>query len=112
LGGNAFHTRLVCGHKERDPLARIEIAVAKQITPRGNVSQHFLTPLKRHSPQVVTLEVKQIENVIHDWDVTPGRSMPVTLADACTLLHQAERGPALFVQGDDFAVENGGLRFD
>ena len=34
------------------------------------------------------------------------------LANPGALLHQAERGSPLFVKGDHFAVENGGLRAD
>ena len=63
--------------------------------------------------QVVAVEVEQVEGVVDDGNVVAGApDAAAACADSGALLHQAERGPALLVERDDLAVEDGRARLD
>ena len=62
------------------------------MSPASVIScQHFLALLQRHSPQVVAVEIEQIEDVVEHREypvAMPTRRPP--LPNSGALLHQAE----------------------
>src|SRR5207244_9854968 len=78
-------------------------------TSRGkNLCQDLLALFERDAPQVVAVDVDEIEDVVQHGDVAATADATSMLADAGALLHQAERCTALFVEGDNFAIKNCG----
>src|SRR5437667_12148807 len=78
-------------------------------TSRGkNLCQDLLAFFERDSPQIVAVDVDEIEYVVQHGDVAAAADATSMLADAGALLHQAERCTALFVEGDNFAIKNDG----
>src|SRR5437773_9099868 len=78
-------------------------------TSRGkNLCQDLLALFERDAPQIVAVNVDEIEDVVQHRNVAAGIYATSMLTDAGALLHQAERCTALFVEGDNFAIKNCG----
>src|SRR5207253_7962830 len=78
-------------------------------TSRGkNLCQDLLALFERDAPQIVAVNVDEIEDVVQHRNVAAGTYATSMLTDAGALLHQAERCTALFVEGDNFAIKNCG----
>src|SRR2546422_3852537 len=76
-------------------------------TSRGkNLCQDLLALFERDSPQIVAVDIDEIEYVVQHRNVAAGTYATSMFTDAGALLHQAERRSALFIEGDDFAIEN------
>src|ERR1700722_5079612 len=88
------------------------IGIADQVAALNNLREDLLTLLERNPAQIVTVDIEQIEKVIHDLQLTSSSGSSSTLANAGTLLHQAEGSTALLVERNHFTVENSIFRFD
>src|SRR5579862_8236420 len=87
------------------------IGISNQLTRRDNRRESLFALFQSNPPQIVPIEMDQIENVI-DHSQLPARSgAPSALANASALLHQAKRSTSLFIENDDLAVENRVFRF-
>src|SRR5215472_17766441 len=62
--------------------------------------------LERNLAPVFAVEVQQVERIVHDRDVGLSRRSLAAWTKSGALLHQAERRFALFIEGDDLAVED------
>src|SRR5215510_4315125 len=56
-----------------------------------------LAALKGHATEVIAVEVKEVEDVIQDLDIRLGGDAAAAFAESGALLHQTERGAAVFV---------------
>src|SRR5438552_10805988 len=88
------------------------IRVADYFVGYQNLLQHTLALFECDAPEIVSVEVEQIEDVIKDGQVVACRALTAMTANARALLHQAERRTALLVEHNDFAVENSILCLD
>src|SRR5438552_4111674 len=84
------------------------IGIADWTSRDKNLCQDLLALFERDAPQVVAVDVDEIEDVVQHGDVAATADATSMLADAGALLHQAERCTALFVEGDNFAIKNCG----
>ena len=102
-----------------DPVKRaldagIPVVAYNADAPSGskNLRQDLLAILERDSPEIVAVDVDEIENVVQNRNVAAGANPASMLANARALLHQAEGCAPLLVEGNDFAVQNGGFGFN
>src|SRR5437762_551866 len=113
LREDAFQALLFRDLEQCDPLlSRIMIRVADYFVGYQNFLEHTLALFECDAPEIVSIEIEQIEDVIKDGQVMAGRALTAMTANARALLHQAERRTALLVEHNHFAVENSILCLD
>src|SRR5947207_12992437 len=76
-------------------------------TSRGkNLCQDLLALFERDAPQIVAVNVDEIEDVVQHRNVAAGIYATSMLTDAGAWLHLTERCMVLFVEGDNFAIND------
>src|SRR5437667_5271241 len=88
------------------------IGIADWTSRDKNLCQDLLALFERDAPQVVAVDVDEIEDVVQHGDVAATADATSMLTDAGALLHQAERCTALFIEGDNLAIQNGSFCFN
>ena len=106
LRDDAFQTALARGFEQASAILKVMIRVVHDVSRSHDGSEGLLAIFEIHAMQVVPVGVDQIENEILDGNSGAARDAMSARTKAGSLLHQAEGGPALFVQGYYFAVEH------
>src|SRR5579863_2802 len=86
--------------------------VANEFVGFDDFRESVFPILKRNAAQIVSVEINEIEQIIDNLDVSAAGDAASVLADTRALLHEAERGPALLIECDEFAIEDRCFRLD
>src|SRR6516225_2143704 len=112
LAENAFEPLLFGGLKQGNaPLSEV-LGIADDLGGRKNPFENLLAGLEPDPAEIVAIEVNEIKNVVCDGHLGASRGSPPPLAEPRPLLHEAEGSTTFVVERNNFAVQNGGVRFD
>src|SRR5258708_19902850 len=111
LGENSFQTAASGHFKQVAAFLRIMIRKSNDVDAFEHGLQQFLSLLQSHAAQIESVEVEQIECVIHNRNALAPWSAASTGLESGALLHQAKGWTAFLIQRDDLPAKNRALPF-